>query len=48
MTPWMIAILLKPIGLIVLFSIAYFGKCLAMKYMADGKLKRILFFSWRI
>lgn len=48
MTPWVIAILLKPLGLIVLFGIAYFGKCFAMRYIPDGKVKRILFISWRI
>jgi len=47
MSPWMIAILLKPLGLIVLFGIAYYVKCLVFK-LPEGKLKKILFLSWRI
>jgi len=47
MSPWMIAILLKPLGLIVLFGIAYYGKCLAF-HLPESKLKRILFLSWKI
>lgn len=44
---WMLAILLKPIGLMVLFGIAYYGKCLAFK-IPESKFKQLLFLSWRI
>jgi hypothetical protein len=48
MEPWMLAIVLKPIGLIVLFSFTWYCAHLARKHLPDGKLKRFLFISWRV
>jgi hypothetical protein len=43
MEPWVIAILLKPFGALILFGcIALPGKLLVQRYMKDGKLKRLL------
>lgn len=43
MEPWTIAILLRPIGALILFGcIALPGRFLVQKYMKDGKLKRFL------
>jgi hypothetical protein len=48
MEGWQLAIVLKPLGLFVFFGIAYLGARLVGKYLPEGRLKRILFFSWRI
>ena len=48
MSPWILSIILKPIGLILLFGIAYFVKKMVWLYFPDNKLKRILFYSWKI
>lgn len=48
MEGWMIAIVLKPLGLLALCGVAYLGAKFAGKILPEGKLKRILFFSWKI
>lgn len=41
--PWVIALLLKPFGALILFGcIALPGRLLVQRYMKDGKLKRLL------
>lgn len=43
MEPWLIALLLKPLGALILFGcIALPGRILVQKYMKEGKLKRFL------
>ena len=48
MAGWHIALLVKPLALLVLF---FFIRCVAVAIrsrMPDGRLKRALFFSWRV
>jgi hypothetical protein len=47
MEGWQLAIVLKPLGLFVLFAIAYSGARLVGKQLPEGRLKRFLFISWR-
>lgn len=42
------AIVLKPVGLIVLFGIAYLGARFVGKRLPEGPLKRFLFISWKV
>lgn len=48
MEPWHWAIVLKPLGLIVLFGAAYMGARFIGKNLPEGRLKSILFFSWKV
>lgn len=42
MEPWAVAVLVKPVALLVLFVPAVFGKVMVRRYMRDGRLKRLL------
>jgi hypothetical protein len=47
MEPWAIALLLKPLYLLVLFVLVlYPARWAVQKYMRDGRLKRLLL--WRV
>jgi len=48
MEPWMWAIVLKPLGLLLLFSFTWWCATLLRKHLPDGKLKRFLLFSWKV
>lgn len=48
MEGWQWALLLKPFGLLIMFLPgAYFAWWLR-KRLPDGRLKRILFYSWKV
>ena len=43
MEPWQIALLLRPLGALIMFGcIALPGRIFVQKYMKEGKLKRFL------
>jgi hypothetical protein len=42
------AIVLKPLGLIVLFAFTWYCSRLIKPYIPEGRLKRFLFFSWKV
>jgi hypothetical protein len=42
------AIVLKPFALIVLFGFTWYCARLARSYLPEGRLKRILLFSWKV
>ena len=44
----MIAVAIKPLVLIVLFSFTYICARAIKRRMPEGKLKRFLFFSWKV
>lgn len=48
MEPWLLAIILKPFGLLLLFGLVALLVFPLRKHMPEGRLKRILFFSWRV
>lgn len=48
MEGWQIAILLKPLGLIVLFGFTWAVAKVIKPHIPEGKLKRFLFFSWKV
>jgi hypothetical protein len=46
---WLLAIVLKPFALLVLFVIIILPiERFASKHLPDGRLKQILFFSWEV
>ncbi len=45
---WIIAIIIKPLGLILFLGFACWLSRMFSKLMPEGRLKRILFFSWRV
>ena len=42
------AIVLKPLGLAVMFGIAWYGKEALRVYLPNSRFKKVLFFSWKI
>lgn len=44
----MLAIILKPLGLLVLFGFVHSIAMLVWKYLPEGRLKRFLFISWKV
>lgn len=48
MDGWQIALLLKPLGLVVLFSFTYIVARLIARLIPEGRIKRILFFKWKV
>lgn len=48
MEPWHVALLVKPLALIVLFGFTYACMRLAKHYLPEGRLKRLLLFSWKV
>jgi hypothetical protein len=48
MEPWHWAIILKPLGLIVLFGFTWIVSRSIKPYIPEGRLKRFLFFSWKV
>lgn len=49
MEPWQLAMLFKPLGLLILFvGILLPLKWLFHKIIPEGRLKRLLFFSWKV
>jgi hypothetical protein len=45
--PWLLAVALKPLGLIILFCFVR-ALVLPLRRMPDCRAKRILFFSWKV
>lgn len=41
------AIVLKPLGLVVFFACVVYVSRIIGRFIPEGRLKRILFFSWR-
>jgi hypothetical protein len=48
MEPWHWAIILKPFGLLVLFTFVALLVYPLRKHLPEGRLKRFLFFSWKV
>jgi uncharacterized protein (DUF3820 family) len=48
MDAWEIAVLLKPFLLVLYFLPGALIAWYLRKYLPDGRLKRILFFSWKV
>jgi hypothetical protein len=48
MEGWQLAIVLKPLGLIVLFGFTWYLSRWIKQYLPEGRLKRFLFFSWKV
>lgn len=48
MENWQIAILVKPLALLLIFAPGALVVWWLRKRMPDSKLKRLLFFSWRV
>jgi hypothetical protein len=48
MEPWMWAIVLKPFALIVLFGFTLAVTRAIKPYIPEGRLKRFLYFSWKV
>lgn len=48
MEGWQWALLLKPLGLLIMFTPGAMLVWWLRKRMPDSRLKRILFFSWRV
>jgi hypothetical protein len=48
MEGWHWAIILKPLGLLLLFFFVHSIAMLIHKFLPDGKLKRFLFISWKV
>jgi hypothetical protein len=48
MEGWQIALVLKPLGLIVLFAFTWALSRAIKPYIPEGRLKRFLFFSWKV
>lgn len=49
MEPWHWALILKPLALLFLFvCIVYPIKWLLLRWLPDGKLRRLLLFRWRV
>lgn len=46
--PWMLAILLKPILLLALFTPGAFIRALVSDYFPAGSIKRFLLISWNV
>lgn len=44
----MIAIVVKPLGLILLFGFTYLCMRAVRRWLPEGKLKRFLLFSWKV
>ena len=48
MEGWQLAIVLKPFGLLILFGFVALLVYPLRKYLPEGRLKRFLFFSWKV
>ena len=48
MEPWTLAIILKPLILVLYFLPGAIIAWYLRKRLPEGRLKRILFFSWRV
>jgi hypothetical protein len=48
MEPWHWALILKPFGLLVLFSFVALLVYPLRKHLPEGRLKRFLFISWKV
>ncbi len=48
MEGWQLALLFKPLGLIALFAFTYVVARLIGKLIPEGRLKRFLFFKWKV
>jgi hypothetical protein len=48
MEGWQLALILKPFGLLALFGFTFVCARLIKPYIPEGKLKRFLFFSWKV
>lgn len=48
MEGWQVALIMKPIILLILFGTVRALTFPLYRWMPEGKLKRILFFSWRV
>lgn len=48
MEGWQIAIVLKPFALVILFGFTFFASRAIKPYIPEGRLKRFLFFSWKV
>jgi hypothetical protein len=45
---WLLAVLVKPLGLVVLFGFTYFVSRFISRFIPEGKFKRFLFFRWKV
>lgn len=48
MEGWQLALLLKPIGLLIMVLPGAYLAWYLRKYLPDGRLKRFLFISWKV
>lgn len=48
MEGWHIALLVKPFALLALFTFTWWCARLVSRKLPEGRLKRILFFSWKV
>lgn len=44
----MLALVLKPLGLLVLFSFTWICAKLLHKFIPEGRIKRFLFIRWKV
>lgn len=48
MEPWMWAVVLKPLGLIILFGFTFIIARWLNRVLPDSRLKRFLFIRWTV
>lgn len=48
MEGWQLALLFKPLGLLVLFGFTWIVSRAIKPHIPEGRLKRLLYFSWKV